>query len=1482
MALYIVYDFSICPVTVRARPRTPGVTVKVGTWRGATKCVDAHEAPAAMPPSGDDPNRRVITQAERARQKAEQRKRAQQEAAAKAPPTVSKTVRRKLAQIEARKQKEASRSSVLASLAAHQVSAGHLQLLGSSGTLGHKATKRQRLQRSVHARNEGVELAGLEPLEVEQERPSVASDESGEEDAPLHSSAAHGASSSRMDGNGGANGLGGGASPSGGAAPSGSAGLDNEDEMADDDEMDDAYWASRAVGFGQAAQILDPTGHRAPKGRKRGGGASGATAVQRASAAAAAQRAPIDEATVDVPRARKTEARAAERAASPEEEEEEEESEEEEEEGEEEEDGEEEDGEEDSEGSEAGEEGEEEEEEGEEESEDSDEEEEAGASSSDKPLSAVARAILAMMEGQDEAASELQVGADAGSLAPSREPVVAAGPSGKTRGVEQMRDMFTRTSTSGASATAGASGDAAAFYVHVKRPASIESSRAALPIYAEEQVIMEAVHASDVLILCGETGSGKTTQLPQFLYEAGYAHPGASGRQGMVGITQPRRVAAVSMAQRVAHELCTPLGGDVAYQVRYDSTVGAGCRIKFMTDGVLLREISSDLLLSRYSVIVIDEAHERGVNTDLLLGLLSRVVKMRRDAATHASTTGPLKLIIMSATLQVETFRDNRALFESPPPVINVEARQHPVTSHFSRRTADDHLEAAYKKVAKIHANLPAGGILVFLTGKAEIDELCARLTRRYAKQRTTQPEIMDASAESSGADGGGGQSGSAEGIDTEAAEQEAAREFEREAAAAAMAAVALEEEKSAKALLESDAASTGRSTAQRSLSRGAGDGWLIGEEAEAAADVEGEPAANVGATESNDEEDGEEDDEEEDSDEEDGIGGPVLVLPLYSMLPASEQMRVWAPPPAGTRLIVVATNVAETSITIPNITYVVDCGKVKQRTYSESSAVSRFELEWISQASADQRAGRAGRVGPGHCYRLYSSSVFSNVFPRFAVPEIRREPVESLVLQMKAIGIARVASFPFPEPPPAEAVREAERALEALGATAAASSSPPSRSSASSASPWVDLPVSSVGRLLARLPISPRIGKFLLTARRDKLLALALPLAAMLAQPDPFAHSHGGGGDGDGDGDGDDASPKWVCKESDALCLLGEYLRWQSTGADEAAAHSCALVHKVMREAEQLASQLARLFAEIFPSDPPPDISAIESPDGAQAVALRRALAAACPDRIARLVTLTETPAERKLVATAGKDLPPPLLRRAYVAADHASDRLIWLPTDSPLGRLRPRPGYIAFLEIVAHGKRPRFARASAIDPAWLVEITPALIRLSPPILEPMPRYDAAADATLCWQTPTYGHAGWTLPVVPRPPPRTPAWLPAALFGRALCAGLVFKGLRVLATALEPRARMLTSTGATDKAALALRDALVRQRIESRSALVRVWAAQPRALLREIAALLEESRRPQLVELWPRMLVLAEQAQQKAAPAGGATAARKKRSRDA
>jgi hypothetical protein len=216
--------------------------------------------------------------------------------------------------------------------------------------------------------------------------------------------------------------------------------------------------------------------------------------------------------------------------------------------------------------------------------------------------------------------------------------------------------------------------------------------------------------------------------------------------------------------------------------------------------------------------------------------------------------------------------------------------------------------------------------------------------------------------------------------------------------------------------------------------------------------------------------------------------------------------------------------------------------------------------------------------------------------------------------------------------------------------------------------------------------------------------------------------------------------------------------------------------------------------------------------------------------------------------------------MRRAYLAADHAAGQLLWLPTQSSLGRLRPRPGYVAFMEVRADGKRPQLARATVIDPAWLIEAcAPALTRLSPPRLELAPRYDAAKDVTLAWYTPTYGKAGWTLPVVPRPPPRSPGWLPSALFGRALCAGHVLKPLAALAPEFETRLRSLTLKTTTDRAVLALRAALEAQQIESCQALARAWSMEPKFLLRELAALLSEAKRPLLVELWPRLLVGAE-----------------------
>ncbi|KAJ1931224.1 putative ATP-dependent RNA helicase DHR1, partial [Linderina macrospora] len=265
-----------------------------------------------------------------------------------------------------------------------------------------------------------------------------------------------------------------------------------------------------------------------------------------------------------------------------------------------------------------------------------------------------------------------------------------------------------------------------------------------LPVYAEEQQIMEAITENPVIVLSGETGSGKTTQVPQFLFEAGYGDPD-SQNPGMIGITQPRRVAAVSMAHRVAEELGN-YSSTVAHQVRFDTNVSDKTRVKFMTEGVLLRELATDFLLTKYSVLITDEAHERSLNTDILLGVLSRVVRLRQKLATEdPKKHRPLKLVIMSATLRVDDFVKNTRLFPTPPPVINVQARQHPVRVHFSRRTPmpGQHVNEAIRKVAKIHARLPEGGILVFLTGQAEITYACKQLREKFptAEERAAQEE---------------------------------------------------------------------------------------------------------------------------------------------------------------------------------------------------------------------------------------------------------------------------------------------------------------------------------------------------------------------------------------------------------------------------------------------------------------------------------------------------------------------------------------------------------------------------------------------------------------------------------------------------------------------------------------------------------------------------------------------------------------------
>ncbi|CDF88447.1 BN860_10484g1_1 [Zygosaccharomyces bailii CLIB 213] len=562
-----------------------------------------------------------------------------------------------------------------------------------------------------------------------------------------------------------------------------------------------------------------------------------------------------------------------------------------------------------------------------------------------------------------------------------------------------------------------------AFYVEVSRPERVQQVRMQLPVFGEEHRIMEAIHHNDVIIICGATGSGKTTQVPQFMYESGFGCPQSPDYPGMIGITQPRRVAAIAMAKRVSNELGNH-GDKVAHQIRFDSTVQSNTRLKFMTDGVLLREMMQDFRLRDYSSIVIDEAHERNINTDILIGMLSRCVRLRaKEHARDPENNKKLKLVIMSATLRVADFSDNTTLFVSPPPIINVEARQFPVAIHFDRRTAFNYVEEAFRKTCKIHQRLPPGAILVFLTGQQEINHMVKKLRREFPfprgnkNRKEMESPVSNVKVNSKNADM------EAEDIDFSVK------------------------------ILENDNLS------------------YIEEDEDQ--NNEGEEEAEEGFDETL--EDGQ------------NANDPLYVLPLYSLLSTKEQMKVFDQPPPGSRLCIVATNVAETSLTIPGVRYVVDCGRSKERTYDESNGVQSFEIGWISKASADQRSGRAGRTGPGHCYRLYSSAVFEEDFPQFSSPEILRMPVESVVLQMKSMAIQNVTNFPFPTPPDPRNLMTAITVLQHLGALDAKEK------------------ITEEGKVMNLFPLSPRYSKILLVSTEQKCLSYAISIVSTLSVGDPF-----------------------------------------------------------------------------------------------------------------------------------------------------------------------------------------------------------------------------------------------------------------------------------------------------------------------------------------------------------------------------------------
>nr|VWP00591.1 N/A [Ganoderma boninense] len=836
-------------------------------------------------------------------------------------------------------------------------------------------------------------------------------------------------------------------------------------------------------------------------------------------------------------------------------------------------------------------------------------------------------------------------------------------------------------------------------FVSVTRPKEVEEARLLLPIVAEEQPIMEAIVLNSVVIICGETGSGKTTQVPQFLYEAGFGSPG-SENPGMIGVTQPRRVAAMSMASRVAHELSLA-STKVSYQIRYDATVSPSTAIKFMTDGVLLRELATDFLLKKYSVIIIDEAHERSMNTDILIGVLSRVVKLREEMWKEGKDDmKPLRLIIMSATLRVSDFADNKTLFASPPPIINVPARQHPVTVHFSRRTHSDYISEAIKKVSKIHARLPPGGILVFLTGQNEITGACRKLEARYGKialeERRKSRQSLQSRLSTLANTLGDGEPGRAVAPAHEAEDLD------------------LGDSRRADEALAFDV-----------------DGDVDAEALESDDEAEGNDALSI---------------ETEETDV------PMHIVPLYALLPSEKQMQVFKPPPEGTRLVVVSTNVAETSLTIPGIRYVVDCGRAKERRYDVANGIQAFQVSWVSKASAAQRAGRAGRTGPGHCYRLYSSALFENYFDAFSQPEILRMPIEGVVLQMKSMHIDAVVNFPFPTPPDRGSLQKAEKVLTHLGALSLAPAKLGSTLGAA---------ITDIGKTMSLFPLSPRFSRMLVSGRQHGCLPYVITIVSALSVGDPFLREEALEQDNDCDSEEDDdvdedlshlTSAAVRAKEarrirrkaffesqklhsslgnssSDILRILSVVGAYEFAGGGHKFCNEHFVRPKAMEEIHKLRAQISSIVQTNFPDIQTGFAVDLRPPSALQLKVLRQLIAAGFIDQVA----IRKDIAQKGRTAADGTQYTT--ARGVAYQALGILDVDVFIHPSSALAQ-EPPPEYIVYLEVV-RTSRVYIKGLTVVNSAWLSMLGKSLCTYS----KPFKNKDGQSMVI-----PHFGSQGWEL----------------------------------------------------------------------------------------------------------------------------------------
>ncbi|XP_066599381.1 ATP-dependent RNA helicase DHX8 [Prorops nasuta] len=625
--------------------------------------------------------------------------------------------------------------------------------------------------------------------------------------------------------------------------------------------------------------------------------------------------------------------------------------------------------------------------------------------------------------------------------------------------------------------------------------------RQSLPIFKLRDDLVKAVTDNQILIVIGETGSGKTTQITQYLAESGFT------ARGKIGCTQPRRVAAMSVAKRVAEEFGCRLGQEVGYTIRFEDCTGPETNIKYMTDGMLLRECLMDLDLKMYSVIMLDEAHERTIHTDVLFGLLKQAVGRRPD----------LKLIVTSATLDAVKF--SQYFFEAP--IFTIPGRTFEVEVMYTKEAETDYLDAALITVMQIHLREPPGDILLFLTGQEEIDTACEIL---YERMKSLGPDVPE-----------------------------------------------------------------------------------------------------------------------------------LIILPVYSALPSEMQTRIFEPAPPGSRKVVIATNIAETSLTIDGIYYVVDPGFVKQKVYNSKTGMDSLIVTPISQAAAKQRSGRAGRIGPGKCYRLYTERAYRDEMLPTPVPEIQRTNLATTVLQLKTMGINDLLHFDFMDAPPVESLIMALESLHSLSALDNEGL------------------LTRLGRKMAEFPLEPNLSKMLIMSVHLQCSDEILTIVSMLSVQNVFYRPK------DKQALADQKKAKFNQAEGDHLTLLAVYNSWRNNKFSNAWCYENFVQIRTLKRAQDVRKQLLGIMDRH-------KLDVVSA--GKNTVRVQKAVCSG-------------------FFRNAAKKDPQEGYRTL------ADSQVVYIHPSSAL--FNRQPEWVIYHELVQTTKE-YMREVTTIDPKWLVEFAPAFFKFSDP----------------------------------------------------------------------------------------------------------------------------------------------------------------------